>query len=213
MNTTDSQPREDNGQYGSRNHSYPEVVLAENVDGSFLFPPSEWQSADQYVEFWKTQPISDEALTNFVSCYAEEWDSWASSHIKDHLENWGNSEAGRQVRLEADASSDRFAFLKRARDAEADRFEAQLKSTRPDRIPTGFARQIARAAQIMHNRVHLTTDADREAVEGAVVHHTQEGKPVTAGTFWDAYRLSDIMPDAFYARENALLRQMRMSMN
>lgn len=210
MSIHDSQPREDNGQYGHKDHSYPEVVLAENVDGSFLFPPSEWQGADQYIEFWKTQPISDEALTNFVSCYAEEWDAWATPLISEHLDMWGNSEAGRQARMQFDGNPE---GLRDVRLAEHDRYVNALKATRPDRIPTGFARQIARAAQIMHNRVHLRDENDRKAVEDAVVHHTQDGEAVTAARFWDAYRLEDIMPDAFYARENALLRQLRMSMN
>ena len=207
MSIHDSQPREDNGQYGSKDHSYPEVVLAENVDGSFLFPPSEWAGADQYLEFWKTQPISDEALTNFVSCYAEEWDAWASPLVREHLEMWGNSEAGRQARIKFDGNPE---ALRDFRLAESDRYVEELKSTRPDRIPTGFARQIARAAQIVHNRVHLRDEQDRESVLSAVVHHTQDGSPITAGQFWDAYRLDDIMPDAFYARENAVLRALRI---
>lgn len=210
MNNHDSQPREDNGQYGHKDHSYPEVVLAENVDGSFLFPPSQWQGVDQYIDFWKTQPISDEALTNFVSCYAEEWDAWAAPLVREHLDIWGDSEEGRQARIRFDGNPEGLAAV---RLDERDRFRSQLMSTRPDRIPTGFARQIARAAQMVHNRVHLRDEKDREEVLSAVVHHTQDGTAVTAGKFWDAYRLEDIMPDAFYARENALLRQLRMSMN
>lgn len=210
MSIHDSQPREDNGQYGHKNHSYPEVVLAENVDGSFLFPPSEWQSADQYVEFWKTQPISDEALTNFASCYAAEWDEWAEPLIREHLEMWGNSEEGRQARIRFNGNPE---GLRATRLAEHDRYANQLKNTRPDRIPTGLVRQIARSAQVMHNRIHLRDEKDRETVGSAVMHTNQAGQDITAAWFWDHYRLEDIMPDAFYARENALLRQLRMSMN
>lgn len=208
MSIHDSQPREDNGQYGPKDHSYPEVVLAESVDGSFLFPPSEWPGgAAQYIEFWKTQPISDEALTNFASCYAAEWDEWALPLIREHLETWGNGEEARQQRR---TISDPVR-LRDLRLAEYERYKAQLKSTRPDRIPTGFARQIARAAQIVHNRSHLREERDREAALEAVVHHTQNGEPVTAVQFWDAYRLHEIMPDAFYSRENAVLRALRSS--
>lgn len=208
MSIHDSQPREVDGQYGPKYHSAPEVHLAENVDGSFLFPPSDWTGADQYIEFWKTQPISDEALTNFASCYAAEWDEWAVPLVQEHLEIWGDSEEARLARKNTSTA----AQLKAIRDAERDRFLKQLEATRPSRIPTGFARQIARAAQIMHNRVHLTSERDREAVAGAVLHHTQSGAPVTAGQFWDGYRLEDIMPDAFYSRENAVLRALRVSM-
>lgn len=206
MSIHDSQPREDNGQYGQKTHSYPEVVLAESVDGSFLFPPSEWSSVDEYIDFWKSQPISDEALTNFVSCYAAEWDEWAGIHIREHLDMWGDSEEGRQARKKYNGRPE---ALRDARLAEHDRYRKMLATTRPDRIPTGFARQIARAAQMVHNKVHLRNEEDQETVMSAVVHYGQDGTPVTAGTFWDAYRLGDIMPDAFYARENALLRELR----
>lgn len=206
MSIHDSQPREPNGQYGVIPNSPPEVYLAENVHGSFLFPPSDWPGgAAQYVEFWTTQPISDEALTNFASCYAAEWDDWAVPLIREHLEQWGNSEEARQQRMTYSSPEK----LRDLRLAEHDRYANQLKITRPDRIPTGIVRHVARAAQIMHNRIHLREERDREAVGSAVLHHNQAGEPVTAANFWDWFRLEDIMPDAFYSRENALLRELR----
>ena len=204
----DSQPRDTDGQYGHKHHSAPEVYLAENVDGSFLFPPSEWPGgARQYLEFWKTQPISDEALTNFASCYAAEWDDWAHPLIREHLELWGDSEAGRQARMNTTTGDE----LRKLRLQAADAFEARLEATRPKRIPTGIVRQVARAAQIMYNTPHLRDEEDRNAVGSEVLHRSQSGEPWTAAMFWDNYRLHEIMPDAFYSRENALLREFRNS--
>ncbi|SDH34451.1 hypothetical protein [Microbacterium sp. 77mftsu3.1] len=206
---SDMQPRENNGQYGEKPHSYPEVVLAETVDGSFLFPPSEWPGgAAQYVEFWTTQPISDEALTNFASCYAQEWDSWAVPIVREHLELWGNSNEGRAAIAEAAGDNDR---LRKARLAEHDRFMDELRRGRPDRIPGGLVRKVARAAQIMQNRIHLRDQHDRESVANTELHESQDGSRWTAHNFWDRYQLEELMPDMFYSRENALIRQLRMS--
>lgn len=208
--SADSQPREVDGQYGAKHHSPPEVYLAEEVDGSFLYPPSEWPGgAHQYLEFWRTQPISDEALTNFASSYAAEWDDWAHPLIREHLELWGNSEEARQIR-NSTTSAD---AIRQSRLAEADKFEAQLEATRPKRIPTGIVRKVARAAQIIHNNVHLRDQADRDAVGKEVVHTSQSGENWTAEMVWDRYRLGDIMPDAFYSRENAVLRELRAAMS
>lgn len=208
MSIHDSQPREAGGQYGHKNHTYPEVILAENVDGSFLFPPNEWPGGvDQYIEFWKTQPISDDALTNFASCYAAEWDEWAEPLIKEHLEAWGNSEAGRQARNTSSSGEQ----LRDIRLAERDRYESVLESTRPSRIPTGVVRHVARAAQMMHNAPHLRSDEERGRVGATPMYVNQAGQAWTAEQLWDNYRLAEIMPDAFYSRENALLRELRSS--
>jgi len=202
------QPREQNGQYGFKNQSYPEVApLAEEVDGSFLFPPNEWPGGvQQYLEFWRTQPISDDALTNFVSAYAADWDEWAEPIVQDHLHMWGNSREGYELTKRTTTADE----LRKARLAEMDRFIAELEHTRPRRIKSGLARHVARAAQIVQNSSSLRTDEDREVAGKAVMYHNADGEPWTAGELWDRYHLREIMPDAFYARENKLEERLRV---
>lgn len=200
------QPREDNGRYGQKTHSPPEVPLAEEVHGSFLFPPDSWNGVDDYLTFWKTQPISDDALTNFVSAYAADWDEWAVPLIREHLHDWGNGEGGLQARREAGDDKDK---LWRLREAEADAFEARLELTRPRRIKSGLVRHVARAAQIIQNRSSLRTEEDQAEAGRAVMYYNADNEPWTAAELWDRYRLSDIMPDAFYSRENKLQRELR----
>jgi len=202
----ETQPREVNGRYGHKVHSAPEVPLAEEVDGSFLFPPNEWPGgADQYLSFWRSTPISDEALTNFVSAYAADWDEWAAPLVAEHLAQWGNSEEALRIRRATTGS----APLLEARNKVADEYEARLEATRPRRIDNSLARHVARAAQIIHNRYFLRSEEDRDAVGRAVMYYNQDGEPWTAWELWDSYQLEELMPDAFYSRENKLQRELR----
>ena len=202
----DTQPRVTNGQYGHKDHSSPEVHLAEEVDGSFLFPPSEWPGgAPQYLQFWRGQPISDDALTNFASAYAADWDEWSESLIREHLEVWGNSEEARIARAQTTTREE----LQAIRNAEHDRYQQQLEMTRPRRIQTGLVRHVARAAQIVYNADRLDSAEAEAAVKASVVYTNGDGHDWTAESIWDRYRLHEVMPDAFYARENALLRKIR----
>jgi hypothetical protein len=204
--TLDAQPRETNGQYGHKNHSAPEVPLAEEVDGSFLFPPNNWPGgAEQYLHFWKTQPISDEAMTNFASAYAAKWDAWADPQVDEHLHLWGNSEEARQIRNTHRGDAD---TLWRYRDAEQARFYAELEANRPRRIPTSTVRYVARAAQIIDNLGSLPPEEQAEA-EQAEMYVTNGGHPWSARGLWEGYELHQIMPDAFYSRNNAVEKQMR----
>jgi hypothetical protein len=205
--TIDSQPRDAIGQYGPKRHSDPEVPLAEEVDGSFLFPPSEWPGgAAEYVRFWKSQPISDEALTNFASAYAAAWDTWAEPQIDAYLHNWGNSEESRVLRNTPGVTKDQ---LWDARDAAQRAFTEHLTSQRPRRIASGVVRHVARAAQIVHNADRLPTDDDRTTALITPMYANREGDVWTAAELWESFRLADIMPDAFYSRENALQKELR----
>lgn len=206
MTFDSAQPREHNGQYGHKNHSAPEVPLAEEVDGSFLFPPHSWPGgASQYLQFWRTQPISDEALTNLASAYAAQWDAWADPQVDEHLHIWGNSEEARQIlnRHRGDANA-----IWDYRNAEQARFYAELEATRPRRIPASTVRYVARAAQIVSNQ-HLLPEPERAQVREAEMYRNTAGEPWTAQELWDSYELATIMPDAFYSRNNAVEKQMR----
>lgn len=203
----DPQPRENNGQYGSKNHSAPEVPLAEEVDGSFLFPPSEWPGgAAQYLDFWRSQPISDDALTNFTSAYAADWDEWAVPLIQEHLDRWGNSAEAMQLRRSTTTADE----LRKARLAQRDAYVASLEETRPRRISGGLVRHVARAAQIIQNSDRLPTEEDRRVASAAAMYTNADGDQWTAHMLWDRYHLRDIMPDAFYSRENFLQRELRV---
>lgn len=181
--------------------------MAEEVDGSFLFPPNSWPGgAQQYLHFWKTQPISDEALTNFASAYAAQWDAWADPQVDEHLHIWGNSEQARQI-LNAHRGDE--ATLWRYRDAEQARFYSELENVRLRRVPASTVRFVARAAQIMDNLDSLPPE-ERAQVENAAMYTTNRGYEWSARGLWDGYQLASIMPDAFYSRNNAVEKQMRV---
>jgi len=203
---SDEQPRADNGQWGCKPpNQTPEIHLAETVHGSFLFPPSQWPGgADEYISFWMTQPISDEALTTFVSSYAADWDDWAIPLIQDHMQMWGNSTEALRLLYKGIPRTEALAI----RQAESDRFEAELENVRPSRIPTALARPVARAAQLVQNLDTLPDLSDRERARNASVHTSADGREWSAQYIWDVYQLHGIMPDAFYARENAVYRKL-----
>lgn len=206
--TNDEQPRDNIGKYGFKPQSTPEVELAETVDGSFLFPPSNWPGgAAQYLDFWRTQPISDEALTNFASAYAAERDDWQRSEaapaIAKIMETWGNS-------FEAlEAKKKGLDVLQQARDAYGASVAAKWDAGYPPRIPNSVVRHVARAAQMMDNLDRLDDPAEREQVRSAVVYMNQDNLPLTVQELWNRWRLGAIMPDAFYARENEVSRKLR----
>lgn len=147
------------GQYTGKNQSEPEVRLMPREDGTFLFPPTTYEDAADYANFWTNVPISDGVLSNITSGYAD-----LIRRQKDFVDVQWAQEYDANHRKELLNGSDSGKAAARAKRATAyDTFIAGWHEDYPARIKAGTARTIARAGQLYYFATALS-DVDRDTI-------------------------------------------------
>lgn len=202
---TDAQPRDAQQRFAEKPYSDPEVSLAETVDGSFLYPPLDWPGGpDQYVHFWKTAPISDEALSNLANSYAERRQEWYEARMflwADHFDN--SREALSFIARNPSAQE-----IDDWREAKRQEHIAKLEAERPEQIRPAIARFVARAAQMKFNISSRFSDADRKRIEAETVYVNAQDEPWSVDEIWSRYNLQEIMPQGLRDSSAGVRRQL-----
>lgn len=144
------------GEFAEKRNSAPEgALMAENATGSFLFPPTNtFTTAEQLIEFFTTQPISDRVLSNARWAYKKWRYEQVTAMSKAELNAWRLSKDGQSV-----SKRDDFTFiLNLERNKAIDRANAYY-STRE--MPASYARTILVAHQISGFRGLLASEEEQ----------------------------------------------------
>lgn len=168
------QGRDDLGQFTEKTQSRPDVHLTSNDEGTFLFPPTSFDSVESYAKFWTAVPISDGILANITLGYAE---MIRKQSIAVGV-RWGHTYDNAHAR-ELHQGSDRSkAEALAARDAAYNAYFEEWHQTRPRRIKADYARSVARTGQLSYYRGSLSS-ADQDAIHASTI--SIGGKDLTSG--------------------------------
>ena len=147
------------GQYTGKNQSEPEVRLMPREDGTFLFPPTTYEDASDFANFWMSVPISDGVLSNITAGYAD-----LIRRLKDVEDVQWSQKYDTEHRKELLNGSDTAKAAARAKRSTAyDAFIAEWHESHPPRIKAGTARTIARAGQLYYF-ANALSDEDRDTI-------------------------------------------------
>lgn len=188
MTTLDSLGREHEaatGRFTGKLHGRPEVQLSPSKDGTFLYPPENWSSAEEYASFWMTVPVSDAVLGNVSAGYAELVRHDAVLDASSWTAKWDYAH-----RRELDSTSE--SVVRRAvekRQEEWDDHYAAWCAERHERIRPNDARAIARVGQLVYFSSSLPDEA-QEAIWQSTLRVDNAEKSV--GQVYEEYRLGEL---------------------
>ena len=137
-------PNGHGGEFAARLLTDPEGNLAEETNGSFLYPPDRFPSYTEYVEFWETAPISDRVLSNASHAYRAWLQGAEDAYVRA---NWHRFEEG-------NAKTERMLTKKLGADAQTLNVESRQKLIEefrhqyPAEISPRHMRQVLRAYSV-----------------------------------------------------------------
>ena len=190
------------GQFTVVNNSDPEAALPDSR-GSFLFPPINYgpNGVASYLEFWENAPVSDRVLSNVVSTYTQNRETW----IGESLDRWSKVRDNDPVHMKwvADKKTTEFDVLKGHevdRQAELERLNAERPITT---ISSANARSIATAAQ-MYSQCAAFSKEEQEQVDNHLIRFGRGREPERVVDIYNEYHLSEIVNVAFVDQDVAV---------
>lgn len=195
MSLIQSQPRHPGGsstggQFTSRQNTPPEGTLAESASGSFAFPPRQFETVEEYIDFFETAPISDRVLSNADHAYRKWRQDQINAEVSAAYDVYGSDPevvaAVRKNVIISDRKAREFVANSRA-EAEAKRPMQSIDSHR--------LRNVLRAHQMWF---YAATAPGEDARERILQHHLHDGEWTVQGivdgnftTQWASRALTD----------------------
>ena len=195
------------GQFTGVANSDPEAALPSEVKGSFLFPPNNYgpNGVASYIEFWENAPISDRVLSNVISTYAQNRETW----IGEGLDRWAKVRDNDPAHLKwvRDKKTTEFEVLK---GHEVDR-SAELERLRAERpiqaIHSSTVRSIAIAAQMYGQSSSFSKD-EQTVIDNHMMQMERGGEPERVADLYRKYHLSEIVNVAFVDQDVAVQHEL-----
>lgn len=191
------------GQYAQKTNSPPEGSLAESATGSFLYPPQRFDSLEDYLEFFDTQPISDQVLSNASAAYLAWRARMIDAHVTQRYDIFVNTKDNIAYKMAAKYGQE---GLRDAVNAEKPKWIAEAEAAYPiTSLPRPQARAILRAHQITFMRGMLRPEDEQAALDHAILHR---GEPVRAVDLANHYNTDawarEALTESDFAQADAL---------
>lgn len=145
----ETQPRHNNGQYGSKTGSPANVELTAHPEATFEYPPERYESLDDYVTFWENVDVPTPTLDSMRTAYKVARQDYVTRRsdeayqaLMDGDPNWETRKFGDPNRWMSD--------VQQARNSGAQQGMAEWDSSYAPAIQRHEARTVARSLQMFY---------------------------------------------------------------
>lgn len=179
--------------------------MTESATGSFLYPPEQFESVQDYLEFFDSAAISDQVLSNATHAYRTWRQKSILAHIQAQHEAFVNTKDNVAYRM---AKTHGREGLDLAIEAERPKWRAEAEGLYPvESLPRSQSRAVLRAHQMVFLRGMLP-EQDEQAVLDHQIPHL--GAPVRAEDLVDHYNTyewaHEALTESDYAQADAMNR-------